>query len=145
MDSSGSAVHNILCGNTPVMLCCMPERCWLPASMLLTWTRAILTRFIVVSLCCIPAVSRWRTYRRCCSRVRAELELWLRSGGEGLLALTVTAGSDSNSSYQVYRVYWQQVTNVQEGRELRRLVIYPGEDLVVLTAGRLVKNWPVLC
>jgi hypothetical protein len=39
---------------------------------------------------CIPAVFRWKTYRRCCSRVRAELELRLRSGSSGLLALTIT-------------------------------------------------------
>jgi hypothetical protein len=40
--------------------------------------------------CCIPAVSPWRTYRRCCCRVRAEFEPRLRSGHEGLLALTIT-------------------------------------------------------
>ena len=41
-------------------------------------------------LYCIPAMSRWGTYRRCCSLVEAELEPWLRSGCEGLLAPTVT-------------------------------------------------------
>jgi len=39
---------------------------------------------------CIPVVSRWGKYRRCCSLVEAELELWLRPGCEGLLAPTIT-------------------------------------------------------
>jgi len=34
---------------------------------------------------------------------------------------------------------------LQGGRELRQSVIYPGEGLVVLTAGRLVKNFCILC
>jgi hypothetical protein len=41
-------------------------------------------------VCCIPAWSRWRTYHGYCSQVRAEIELWLRPGGEGLLVQTIT-------------------------------------------------------
>jgi hypothetical protein len=41
---------------------------------------------VVVSL----ALSRWRMYRRCCFWVWVELELRLRSGHEGLLAVTIT-------------------------------------------------------
>ena len=41
-------------------------------------------------ICCIPAASRWRTYRRYYTLAKAELEFWLRSGYEGLLALTIT-------------------------------------------------------
>ena len=68
----------------------------------------------------MPVVFRWKIYRRCCSQVRAELELYLRSGCEGLLALTVTFVQD------IYRGYCEQVMNLQGGRELRQLVIYPG-------------------
>jgi hypothetical protein len=65
--------------------------------------------------------------------VRAELELRLRSGREGLLALTITR-------HTKYRDYCEQVMDVQGGRAFRRLVIYPGEGLAVLTAERLIKN-----
>jgi len=34
---------------------------------------------------------------------------------------------------------------LQGGQELRQLVIHFGEGLVVLTAGRLVKNCCILC
>jgi hypothetical protein len=40
--------------------------------------------------CYIPAVSRRRTYRRYSSLVGVELELWLRTGCDRLLASTVT-------------------------------------------------------
>jgi len=39
----------------------------------------------VVFYCCIPAVPRWRTYHRCCSGRKAELELC-----EGRLAPKIT-------------------------------------------------------
>jgi hypothetical protein len=35
-------------------------------------------------------VSRWRSYRRYCSRVRAGFVLRLRPGCEGLLTVTIT-------------------------------------------------------
>jgi hypothetical protein len=54
------------------------------------WQMGFNSAFKGLTPCCIPAVSQWITYRRCCSLVRAELELRLRSGREGLLALTIT-------------------------------------------------------
>jgi hypothetical protein len=90
--------------------------------------------------CCIPAVSRWRTYHRCCSWMRAEFELRLRSGRKGLLSVTITRHTNYiEFIMSEYRMYMLR----GGGWELRLSVIYRGEGFVVLTVEHL--TWTDLC